>query len=249
MKIQPKLQAIEHPSKYHRYDESHQGANNTTLNWLRAAVLGANDGIVSVAALVVGVAGASADEKVILTAGIAGLIAGALSMAAGEYVSVSSQRDSEKAMLAREKYELENYPDEELVELAHLYEQKGLSAKTAKMVAKELTDKDAYAAHIDVELGIDPEDLTNPWHAAIASALSFFAGAIIPLLAIVLFPESIRVIMTFISVIFALAITGSLSAWVGKAPMLKATLRVIAGGAVAMIITYGVGSLFHIGTV
>ena len=151
----------EHPAKYHRYYETDNESSNSKLNWLRAAVLGANDGIVSVAALVVGVAGATSDEKIILTAGIAGLIAGALSMAAGEYVSVSSQRDSEKSMLEREQYELDNYPEEELLELAQIYKVKGLSEKTAKLVAKELTENDAYAAHVDAELGIDPDDLTK----------------------------------------------------------------------------------------
>jgi VIT1/CCC1 family predicted Fe2+/Mn2+ transporter len=212
----------------------------------RAAVLGANDGIVSVAALVVGVAGATNDRTVVLTAGIAGLIAGALSMAAGEYVSVSSQRDSEKAMLAREKAELEQFPDNELKELAYIYEQKGLSAKTAKTVAKELTANDAFAAHVDAELGIDPEDLTNPWHAAVASALSFTAGAIIPLSTIILFSTSLRVPATFVAVVIALAITGSLSAWVGRAPVLRATGRVVVGGLIAMAITFAVGHIFRI---
>jgi VIT1/CCC1 family predicted Fe2+/Mn2+ transporter len=235
-----------YPAKFHRYDEPHDGKNNAQLNWLRAAVLGANDGIVSVAALVVGVAGATNDRTVVLTAGIAGLIAGALSMAAGEYVSVSSQRDSEKAMLAREKAELEQFPDNELKELAYIYEQKGLSAKTAKTVAKELTANDAFAAHVDAELGIDPEDLTNPWHAAVASALSFTAGAIIPLSTIILFSTSLRVPATFVAVVVALAITGSLSAWVGRAPVLRATGRVVVGGLIAMAITFAVGHIFRI---
>lgn len=238
--------AIEHPAKYHRYDEPHDGASTAKLNWLRAAVLGANDGIVSVAALVVGVAGATNERSAVLTAGIAGLIAGALSMAAGEYVSVSSQRDSERAMLDRERAELEQFPENELKELAYIYEQKGLSAKTAKTVAKELTEKDAFAAHVDAELGIDPDDLTNPLHAAVASALSFTVGALIPLATILLFPVSTRVVFTFVAVVFALAITGSLSAWVGKAPILRASGRVVFGGLLAMAVTFAVGHFFRV---
>ncbi len=219
---------------------------NAKLNWLRASVLGANDGIVSIAGLVVGVAGATSSHQIILTAGIAGIIAGAISMAAGEYISVSSARDTEKAMLKKEKYELENFPEEELEELTHIYEGKGLTSKTARAVAEELTANDPYAAHIDAELGIDPEDLINPWHAAFASATSFLGGAIIPLAAILLFPEPIRISMTFISVVIALVITGSISAKVGNANILRATTRVVLGGALAMIVTYGVGRLFNV---
>src|SRR5260221_4404232 len=194
------------------HHEPHTTKSTSKLNWLRASVLGANDGIVSVAGLVVGVAGATTSHNIILTAGLAGIIAGAISMAAGEYVSVSSSRDTEKALLKKEKYELEHFPEEELEELAHLYADKGLSEKTARMVAEELSAKDPYAAHIDAELGIDPNDLTNPWHAAFASAASFLIGAVIPLLVILILPESIRIPMTFVSVLIALAITGTISA-------------------------------------
>lgn len=228
------------------HHEPHQTKTTSKLNWLRASVLGANDGIVSIAGLVVGVAGATTSQHIIFTAGMAGIIAGAISMAAGEYVSVSSSRDTEKAMLKKEKYELENYPEEELEELAHIYEHKGLSHKTARIVAEELTAKDPYAAHIDAELGIDPNDLTNPWHAAFASAASFLAGAVIPLIAVILPPEAIRIPTTFISVILALAITGTVSAKVGNANVLRATVRVVFGGALAMIVTYGVGRLFNV---
>ncbi|HVA96734.1 MAG TPA: VIT family protein [Candidatus Acidoferrales bacterium] len=232
-------------NKAHHH-EPHQSKTTSKLNWLRASVLGANDGIVSIAGLVVGVAGATSNPHIILTAGLAGIIAGAISMAAGEYVSVSSSRDTEKAMLKKEKYELEHYPEEELEELAHIYEHKGLSPKTARTVAEELTAKDPYAAHIDAELNIDPNDLTNPWHAAFASALSFLVGAIIPLVAVIAPPESIRISSTFISVIIALAITGTVSAKVGNANVLRATTRVVLGGALAMIVTYGVGRLFNV---
>lgn len=222
------------------------GGNNAKLNWLRAAVLGANDGIVSISGLVVGVAGATDSKSAIITAGVAGVLAGALSMAAGEFVSVSTQRDTEKAMLAKEKYELKHYPKEELEELICIYEQKGLSPQTAKKVATELTAHDAFAAHVDVELNIDPDDLTNPWHAAWASALAFTAGSAIPMLAITLPPESIRVPVTFISVIIALALTGTVSAKVGGSSPLKATVRVVIGGALAMIVTYGIGKIFNV---
>lgn len=228
------------------HNEPHSDKSGKKLNWLRAAVLGANDGIVSTAGLVVGVAGATSSNGVILAAGIAGVSAGALSMAVGEYVSVSSQRDTEKALLAKEKRELEEFPDEELKELEGLYRAKGLSAKTAKIVARELTENDAFAAHVDAELGIDPEELTNPTHAAIASALSFLAGAIIPLLAITLSPQSIKVPFTFVAVIVALALTGILSAKTGGAAVKRATIRVVVGGALAMVVTYSIGKLFGV---
>ena len=228
------------------HHEPHQQKTTSKLNWLRASVLGANDGIVSIAGLVVGVAGATTSHQVIFTAGIAGIIAGAISMAAGEYVSVSSSRDTEKALLKKEKYELEHFPEEELEELAHLYEKKGLSQKTARTVAEELTKNDPYAAHIDAELGIDPDDLTSPWQASFASAASFLAGAIIPLVAILAFPQTTRIPMTFVSVLIALAITGTISGNVSNANVYRATARVIIGGALAMIVTFGVGRLFNV---
>jgi vacuolar iron transporter family protein len=224
-------------------------SSNSQLNWLRAAVLGANDGILSVSGLVVGVASATTDRHILLATGIAGLIAGALSMAVGEYVSVSSHRDTEKALLARERWELKHFPEAELQELIGIYESKGMSRKTAELVATELTEKDAFAAHVDAELGIDPDDLTNPWHAAYASALSFFAGAIIPVVAIVAPPVSLRIPVTFASVIFALVLTGVLSARASKAHIGWATFRVVIGGVLAMAATYGVGRLFGVSTV
>jgi VIT1/CCC1 family predicted Fe2+/Mn2+ transporter len=217
--------------------------SGSTLNWLRAAVLGANDGIVSVASIVAGVAGASSSAAFILTAGIAGLAAGALSMAVGEYISVSTQRDTEKAMLEQERGELRDYPKDELEELTEIYEKKGLEKETAKIVARELTAKNAFAAHVDVELGIDPDNLTNPWQAAFASGTSFVSGAIIPLIAVVFSPAPLRLLIVFIAVLIALAITGSLSARAGGASKLIATIRVIIGGVIAMIITFGIGKL------
>jgi VIT1/CCC1 family predicted Fe2+/Mn2+ transporter len=213
------------------------------LNWLRAGVLGANDGIVSTAGLVVGVAGATTASGPILTAGIAGLVAGAVSMALGEYVSVSSQRDTERALLAQERAELEKFPEQELSELTALYLAKGLSVETARQVAQELTAKDAFAAHAEVELGIDPEALTNPWHAAGASAVAFTAGSLLPLIAILLPPPSVRVVVTFVVVIVALAVTGVVSARLGSAGVGRAAVRLVGGGALAMAVTFGVGQL------
>jgi len=226
-----------------QYSEPHDQDTGTRLNKLRAAVLGADDGIVSIAGLVVGVAGATNNRSTILTAGIAGVLAGALSMAAGEYVSVSSQRDTEKALLSKERYEVDNFPKQELAELTGIYADKGLSAKNAATVAKELSSKDAYAAHIDAELGINPKKLLNPWHAAIASACAFLGGSALPMLAIMLPPANIRIVTTFISTILALALTGTLSARFGHAPIKRAVYRVIAGGALAMIVTYSIGHL------
>jgi VIT1/CCC1 family predicted Fe2+/Mn2+ transporter len=230
----------------HSLAEPHSADAGSRLNWLRAAVLGANDGIVSVAGLVVGVAGATESRAVIFTAGLAGLIAGALSMAAGEYVSVSSQRDTERVLLAKERVELQSAPDQELAELAALYEARGLTPSTARLVAQELTAKDAFAAHVDAELGLDPDNLTNPWHAAFASAAAFLVGALIPLLAILIPPAAARVPVAVTAVLVALSLTGVLSAKVGGAPILRATARVVSGGALAMAITYAVGKLFGV---
>jgi vacuolar iron transporter family protein len=230
-------------------DEPHQEQGNLAarLNWLRAGVLGANDGIVSTAGIVVGVAGATVDRGSIVTAGLAGLVAGAVSMALGEYVSVSSQRDTERALLDKERRELAEDPEAELAELAEIYVSKGLSASTADQVARELTAKDAFSAHVDAELGIDPDALTNPWQAAISSAISFTLGALLPLIAIALPPPSARVPVTFVAVLVALALTGSTSATLSGTGRLRVVLRVVIGGALAMIVTYAVGQL--VGTV
>jgi vacuolar iron transporter family protein len=213
------------------------------LNWLRAGVMGANDGIVSTAGLVVGVAAATTDSATILTAGAAGLVAGAVSMALGEYVSVSTQRDTEEAMLRTERRELAQMPDAELRELTGLLVDKGLAQDTARAAAEELTARDALAAHAEVELGIDPTDLANPWAAAWSSAIAFTVGALVPLLVIVLAPDAVRIPVTFVSVLVALAATGSISARLGGSPRGRAVLRVVGGGALAMIVTYAVGAL------
>ncbi|MFC6014307.1 VIT1/CCC1 transporter family protein [Nocardia lasii] len=225
--------------------EPHTEGIATRLNWLRAGVLGANDGIVSTAGLVVGVAATTGEVRTILVAGVAALVAGAASMAVGEYVSVSTQRDSEKALLAEERRELAEEPDTELAELAGIYERKGLSPATARTVAAELTAHDAFTAHAEAELGIDPRALTNPWAAALSSAIAFTCGALLPLLAIVLPPTSWRVPVTFIAVLVALAVTGSVSARLGGSRRGRAVLRVVIGGALAMAITYGIGALVN----
>lgn len=228
------------PQAHHEPHDTGMGAR---LNWLRAAVLGANDGVVSTAGLVVGVAGATDDRGTLLTAGLAGLLAGSMSMAAGEYVSVSTQRDSEKAALATEKRELREMPEAELVELTGLLEGKGLSHEVAREAAVQLTERDALRAHAEVELGIDPDDLTNPWHAAGASFLAFTVGALLPLLAIVLPPMSLRLWVTVLSVLAALALTGWWSARLGDAAVGPALLRNMGGGALAMAVTYVAGEL------
>ncbi|MFC8093656.1 VIT family protein [Streptomyces sp. NPDC057301] len=228
------------------HDEAHGGTLGTRLNWLRAAVLGANDGIVSTAGLVVGVAGATDERAALLTAGLSGLLAGSMSMAAGEYVSVSTQRDSEKAALALEKRELREQPEAELAELAELLERRGLSREVAVEAAVQLTERDALKAHARVELGIDPDRLTNPWHAAWASFLAFTAGALLPLLAMVLPPADWRLAVTVASVLAALALTGWSSARLGAAAPPRAVLRNMAGGALAMGVTYLAGTLLDV---
>ena len=228
--------------------EPHDAATNSRLNWLRAGVLGANDGIVSIAALVVGIAAATADVAVIFLTGIAALFAGAVSMGLGEYVSVSSQRDSELAWINKEKRELEMFPEAELEELAELYVAEGLTPETARKVAQELTAKDALKAHLKIELNINHEDLTNPVHAAISSIVSFLVGAIIPLAAILLtiglgMPVTPSIIITFAATLVALGLTGGIGAYIGGSPVPRSVIRVVIGGAVALAITYGIGLL------
>ena len=223
--------------------EAHDTAIGSRLNWLRAAVLGANDGIVSTAGIVIGVAAATSERSAIVTAGVAGLAAGAMSMAAGEYVSVSTQRDTEKALLAKERRELREMPEEELDELTEIYANKGLTPELAREVAVQLTEHDALGAHAEAELGIDPNDLTNPWHAAWASMSAFTVGALLPLVAILLPPPGGRVAITAAAVVVALAVTGWVSAQLGGAPRQRAVLRNVAGGVLAMAVTYGIGAL------
>jgi VIT1/CCC1 family predicted Fe2+/Mn2+ transporter len=223
--------------------EPHDEAVAARLNRLRAGVLGANDGIVSVAGLLTGVAGATTATGPILTAGVAGILAGAVSMALGEYVSVSSQRDTERALLQQERDELAAYPEQELDELAELYMAKGLSEATARQVAEELTAGDAFAAHADVELHLDPDELVSPWQAAGASAAAFTVGSLLPLVAILLPPTAIRVPVTFAAVLAALALTGYVSARLGGGRPWRGIARLVFGGALAMAVTYGIGTL------
>ena len=227
----------------HLETEPHDNDVAQRLNWLRAGVLGANDGIVSVAAIVVGVAGATAYTGPILAAGAAGLVGGAVSMALGEYVSVSSQSDSQKALIEKERRELEEEPEEELAELAAIYQDKGLSPETARQVALELTEHNALAAHLSAELNIDEEDIVSPWHAAFASAVAFTIGAVLPMLAILLPPAGIRVPLTFATVLVALAVTGALGAWIGGGSKARAAVRVVVGGALALAATFTIGNL------
>lgn len=224
-------------------DEPHATGLANRLNGLRAGVLGANDGIVSVAAIAVGVAGATPQLALVLTAGVAGLVGGAVSMALGEYVSVSSQRDTEQALIAKERAELAAMPDAELDELTAIYADRGLSQTTARQVAEELTARDALGAHLAAELNIDPDDLVSPWRAAGASAAAFVLGGLLPLLALVLLPLPARLPGTCAAVLLALALTGAAGARLGGSPLLRPTLRVVAGGAIALAATFTIGSL------
>lgn len=225
-------------------DEPHAPGLAQRLNWLRAGVLGANDGIVSTAAVAVGVAGATDAVAPVFLAGAAALVGGAISMALGEYVSVSSQRDTERALIAKERDELEDDPEAEFEELVGLYEKEGLSRETARTVAAELTEKNALKAHLSMELNIDQEDVVSPWHAALASAVAFTVGALLPLLTIVLTPVDARVASTFAAVIVALAVTGYVAAWIGGSVRWRAVVRTVIGGALALAATFAVGTLF-----
>ncbi|MCI7551130.1 MAG: VIT family protein [Actinomycetaceae bacterium] len=223
-------------------DSSPDSNLGSKLNWLRAGVLGANDGIVSTAGLVVGVSGASMTYTALFISGIAGLVAGALSMAAGEYVSVSTQRDAEEAAIAAQKQEIAHDPQAAQRALGQTLRNQGLSKPLATRVASELSTKDALKAHVHFELNMDPDELTSPLHAAIASMISFALGALIPLFAIVISPQNIAVPITAVAVTIALAITGSVSAKLGGARILRATVRNILWGNIAMFVTYYIGT-------
>jgi VIT1/CCC1 family predicted Fe2+/Mn2+ transporter len=211
--------------------------------WLRAAVLGANDGLISTASLMVGVAAADSSRSAILVAGIAGLTAGALSMAAGEYVSVSSQLDSERADLARERAELAAAPEAELAELARIYERRGLSAGLAQQVAAELSQQDRLPVHARDELGINLEALANPVQASAVSALSFITGALLPILIVAVAPASSRLLITMVVTLVGLVVLGSVGARLGGAPPRRAAIRVLIGGSLALVIALGIGRL------
>ena len=218
----------------------------TRSGWLRAAVLGANDGVVSISSLIVGVAAADPNPSTAVIAGIAGLSAGAMSMAAGEYVSVSSQSDTERADIAREAKALQELPDADLAELAAIYQEKGLSAVTALVVAKELTENDALGAHVRDELGLSEVHAANPLQAAFTSGVTFSIAAAIPLLAAFAAPADSIIPVVLVITVITLAALGALGATAGAAPVLRATLRVVMWGLFAMAVTAGVGSLFGV---
>ena len=223
-----------HPETPHK---SHRAA------WLRAAVLGADDGLVYVSSIMLGVSAAHGNSSIILTAGIAGLVAGAMSMAAGEYISVSSQKDSEKADILQEKRSLKDNPDEELAELTEIYIQRGLDKKLAKQVAVQLHDHDALEAHLREEIGIDPEDLSNPVQALLASAIAFSLGAIIPILATLIFKGPHSGMAIVIATLLFLGISGAIGAFLGGGNKIWAAVRVFLGGGIAMAVTSLIGHL------
>jgi VIT1/CCC1 family predicted Fe2+/Mn2+ transporter len=223
------------------HDEDH---SSHRIGLLRAMVLGANDGIISTACLVLGVAAATAERSTILTAGMAGLVAGAASMALGEYVSVSSQRDSEQSDIAKEKWELEHTPDIELAELAGIYRKKGLPQALAHEVAVELTKHDALKTHLAEELGIHEATRARPVQASVGSAGSFAVGAAIPLIAVALFTEAMRFTGTIAVVVLTLVALGVSSSKYGGAKPARPVLRVVVGGLIAIAVTMAVGKLF-----
>ena len=223
--------------------ERRVGGLEQRLNALRAGVLGANDGIVSTAAVVVGVAGATTSTGAIALAGIAAAVGGAVSMALGEYVSVSSQRDSEKHVMKRVRQALDTDPDAELDALAQLYEQRGISPQTSREVARQLSAQDALDAHLRERHNIDHTDVASPWHAALASFLAFAVGALLPLLAILLPGPDLRVPVTFLATLVGLALTGAVAASIGGGSKMRAAIRVLIGGALALGATYLIGSL------
>lgn len=227
-------------------NEPHDGSMAGRLNWLRAGVLGANDGIISTAGLVIGVAAATTSTTAIATAGIAGLTAGAVSMALGEYVSVSTQRDAEHALVAKERGELARMPETEHAELVGMLRERGLSEATALVAADELTERDALGTHLAIELGINQAEIVKPWSAALSSAIAFTAGAALPLAAILFPPASVRIAVSFIAVLVGLTITGAVSAQLGGAPRKPAIARLVLGGALAMAVTYVIGQVLGV---
>jgi vacuolar iron transporter family protein len=224
----------------HLATERHVGGRAA---WLRAAVLGANDGLISTASLIVGVAAADSSRSAVLVAGIAGLTAGALSMAAGEFVSVSSQRDTERADIERERAELVDSPEAEHEELIQIYRNRGLSKELSERIADELSSGDRLTVHARDELGLNTEALANPTQASIVSALSFVLGAVVPILIVAISPESIRVPITMAITLVGLVALGSVGARIGGAPPRRAALRVLIGGSLALLIALGIGRL------
>lgn len=224
-----------------------QRSVSSRLNWLRAGVLGANDGIVSISGLLVGVAAVNpANTGAIALAGAAGIASASLSMAVGEYVSVSTQRDTERELVERERAALARDAHAEEARLASLWEGRGLTRSTAALVAHELSERDAIDAHLRTEFNIDPDDLTNPWAAAISSFIAFLAGSALPFITMLAFAPSVRIAATFVAVLIALALTGWVSAWLGDAPKGRAVTRLLVGGTAAMGLTYTIGHMFGV---
>lgn len=230
-------------SKSHPGEHHNQGENNM-LNRLRAGVLGANDGIVSVSAMLLGMVGAGAEDSVVVTAGIASTIAGAMSMALGEYVSVSAQRDTERMLIEKERGELRDMPVEEHGELVGILRGYGISSETAEAAAGEIGKADPLRVHLKLELGLDHNDLVSPWNAALASALSFLVGAVLPMLAIILSPDVAEPAVITAVTLVALGATGAISATIAGTDRLRSVVRLVTGGAAGLAVTYGVGLLF-----
>lgn len=224
-----------------RHQERHRTAH---IGWLRASVLGANDGLISTASLVIGVAASGTGRSAILTAGVAGLVAGAMSMAAGEYVSVSSQADTERADLDRERHELASTPGTEKAELAGIYEARGLTRELAQQVADQLMDRDALAAHARDELGLSEATAARPLQAALSSAGSFAVGAALPVAVAAMAQTELLAGLVTVSTLALLTVLGALAARVGGAPMGRGAFRVVFWGALAMAASAGVGRLF-----
>lgn len=231
----------------HETYEPHAAAVNSKLNWLRAGVLGANDGIVSTACILLGVIAAGSETHAIMIAGIAAAVAGAVSMALGEYVSVSAQRDSEQHFIELESSELRDSPEEEHQELVGILQGYGVSREAADRAARDIETKDPLKAHLQLELGIDSEELTNPWTAAFSSAISFTLGALLPIFSVMLAPMTARGLVVTIVTLATLVLTGFVSAYVSGTNKWRSMLRLLIGGALGLVVTYGVGLLFGTG--
>lgn len=230
----------------HPLPEPHDSSHHNRMNTLRAGVLGANDGIVSVAALLLGVIATGASDGVIFGAGIASIIAGAVSMALGEYVSVSSQKDTEKVLIEKERRELAEDPKAEHAELAGILQSYGISDETAHRAATEISSTNPLAAHLQLELGIDDSEPTKPMAAAASSAIAFLLGALLPLLSVFIAPEGWTAVVVFVVTLITLALTGALSARLAGTSVPRACARLVIGGALGLALTYGVGALFDI---
>ncbi|TYR16293.1 VIT family protein [Corynebacterium urealyticum] len=226
------------------HQEVHDSDEAAKMNSLRAGVLGANDGIVSVAALLIGVIATGAGDKAILMAGLAATIAGAVSMALGEYVSVSAQRDSEQTLIAKEQKELREAPEEELQELAGILSGYGISKDTAVEAAREIHAEDALRAHLQLELGIDANELTSAWAAAFFSALSFLAGAALPMISVFVAPTGTQAWVVTAVTMLSLALTGLISAKIAGTSVARSVVRLVVGGGLGLALTYGAGALF-----